>query len=172
MSKDNKDILKKLLDDMRAEREEGVLINPSSEEIEAVLKASGAPKHIIDKARKVTDAVKEFREATEVGLGLTPHDVSHALAELLRRSVQGCEFMQKLEKYLELPKSCKDSEGTEIRVGDDLTGGTLDKQIKRVLSLHFGYCTLSVCDEPSKDDGAWSENQIKERGWVIAKKKK
>lgn len=76
-------------------------------------------------------------------------------------------FAERLEKYTELPADCKDAEGTPLQPGDRLTGGSLEKSFKEVLSVHFTYAVLSCVDKPTQRDVNWSEKDIKERGWKI-----
>ena len=79
--------------------------------------------------------------------------------------------------YMAMPRSCKDSGGRELKVGDVLIGGTLEdkkKDKKRVLEVGYRWVTLSSCfadendTEAKEKDGRWYEKTIKEREWKKA----
>ena len=88
--------------------------------------------------------------------------------------------------YMDMPRSCKDSEGSELKAGDVLSGGTLTEKCeahdgecpheaqtqKRVLEIGWRWAELSECyadsgdAEAKKTDGRWYEATIKNRKWV------
>lgn len=130
------------------------------DEIERELRKMGAPDKVIRIARDIVRVVH--------GDGGDEEPVDRAIAILISRLEGVMTVFQKMELFLELPKECKDSEGTSLKVGDRLTGGTLTNDgFKEVLEVHFGYVLLSQVGEATKKDDYWFESELKRRGFHI-----
>ncbi len=141
-------------------------------ELAAFLEKNGAPKELV----QVVKESKGKMVIGSIGKGDVHEKIFDAVAELqgafenMSFRIRSLEtLLVKMSRFLEMPPNCNDSVGTKLQVGDRLTGGSLDSgEHKAVLGLAFSMAQLTEAGS-RKVDGWWTEDQIKERGWVIDK---
>lgn len=73
--------------------------------------------------------------------------------------------LETIAKAVKIEPSCN-LNGKQLKVGDVLQCGN-SKQIKTVISLGYGFCTLSHTDNQTKSDGIWFEDEMIKKNFKL-----